>query len=888
MTIVEVPDSFLDAKDLMYSGPYNLLVPKPQVAHLVSIEHLDTTLSDSSFASATESRFAMVSLFSWIYLATPPNPVNFVDSLIHLGSGKQPFLRPPKAILANAPKRKPNGEMEAVGPLPPKLLKRLEEGFTFVRWRTATGESTVALNRGPLTPSVVKSPPTKVNNDWPGSSNFGTDYEILDRELGVMDISYSIAWHLGKTLAIADRNFASALMRFRSVVHEKAASLSNKEFTGFRAVSELASNTPQAARRLMAEARSTAPTKFSTPDAKAPLPLLKDEAMLEIFQKNVTGVTRTLTGGTDGKLYNEFNLPANPDWAIISSWISDRLNLGGIPAHHLFVDPSHLPMESLRFFHIDPNWMDCLIDGALSTANHLEKDDDYTRRKIKDCYNEYLKTPIHDCNPQIPNFGFVIRSAVIKAFPDLQIEISYKNPDKRMADMCRHTNIDATTMMCLLDRKPEEIDYIKLSQPPHQQRFSLGSSLNSEYFGFELRRLYTKNLPTDPKNSSWPTVKGKPKHYYNPNRPESNPPPDDPEIDHVLKTDWYNWDTRCINLQPFAAAMPPVLKAERTNDNPPKEVYDDDIITSVQMGLELNDPCYFLQFDKNSVAPPPAPVQRQLWTGTIKLKAPPPDTDPVVVPGPEPPTGPRPPALAPKPTPTPLDPIPRMPSEPTRVKKVPFNDIGTPSPNSRDFPTGNLRSRYIVAIYPDFNTKFPKPRDATYTIPTKYPYLIDLIVSVRRNNVADPTIDYNLQEIIVNLPVAKAGQENEPLLDGYDGPGGRMLSNLRYNVMLNMSDTTLQCRVVPRGNPTINISSKKTDELSFKLSECYIGDVLHPKAVQSIDRDGPVVRGVGAVQCGWIESYKQGNATIFTTEQPCMVYKKDRDISKELGEEVDF
>lgn len=162
----------------------------------------------------------MISLFSWTYLATPPNPVNFVDSLIHLGTGKQ-MLRPPNTTLKNEPKVKPNGEMEANRPLPLKLLKRLQEGYTFVRWRTSTGEEAVALNRGPLCPAAVKRPPSKVDMDWPGLSNFGTDYEVLDTGIGVVDISYSTAWHLGKTLAIADRNFAGALMRFRSLVHEK-------------------------------------------------------------------------------------------------------------------------------------------------------------------------------------------------------------------------------------------------------------------------------------------------------------------------------------------------------------------------------------------------------------------------------------------------------------------------------------------------------------------------------------------------------------------------------------------------------------------------------------------------------------------------------------------
>jgi hypothetical protein len=864
-----------------------LKLPKPQIAHLLSIEHLDTTLSTASFAAtdAQDTRFAMVSLFSWTYVATPPNPVNFVDSIIHLGNGKQ-MLRPPDSTLANKPQQKPNGETEAKGPFPEKLLRRLREGYTFVRWRTSTGEPTVALNRGPLCPAAVQSPPTKVKDDWPASSNYGTDYEILDKELGVMDISYAIAWQLGKTLAIADRNFASALMRFRSLVHEKAASSSNNEVAGFRAAADLASSAPQGARNLMAGAPAATPVKFATSDPKAPLPLLKDPGMIPIFKKNVSTVTRFLTGGTDGKLYNEFNLPANPDWAIISAWISDRLSLGGIPAHHLFVDPSHLPMESLRFFHIDPNWLDCLVDGALSTANHLDKGDDYTRLKIKECYNEYLQTPIHEANPQIPFFGFVIRSAVIKAFPDLQIEISYRNPDERLVDICRHTNIDPTTKLCLLDRMPEEIDFIKLSQPPHQQRFSLGDELTKDYFGFEFRRLYTKNFPTDPKNLSWPTVAGKRKHYFNPALPVAERPPANPDVDYVFSTDWYNWETRCINLKPFAAAMPSVLNAERDSAN--KEVYKDDIITSVQVGLQLNDPCYFLQLDRAFTGDSPEQRQRKLWIGKVKPKPPPTVPTADNNPGPADPAGPRPPVTAPPPTPGPLDPILPFPSAPTQVKKVQVNEIGTPQPGSRDFPSGNLNARYEVSIYPDFKTGFPEPDDATFNIPTKYPYLIDLIISVHRNTAADPTDDFNLQEVIVNIPIAKQGQENEPLLEGYDGPGARMLSNLRYNVLLNMSDTTLQCRVVPRGNTFINISSHKTDDLSFKLSECYIGDVRTKKSVRNVDPDGPPIEGVGECQCGWIESYRQGGATIYTTEQDVMVYKFDRDIDDKQGEVMDF
>ena len=103
--------------------------------------------------------------------------------------------------------------------------------------------------------------------------------------------------------------------------------------------------------------------------------------------------------------------------------ISEKLYLTDIPAHVLFPDPSFIPEESLRFFHIDDIWMDCLIDGALSVANHLERDDDAIREEIKQAYNAYLSDASLPNLPQIPGYGFILRSAIIKVMPDIRITV---------------------------------------------------------------------------------------------------------------------------------------------------------------------------------------------------------------------------------------------------------------------------------------------------------------------------------------------------------------------------------------------------------------------------------------------------------------------------------
>lgn len=74
------------------TGPVTLSTPKTQMAHLISIEHFDSTLDRIGSIDPKDKdtsgidRIGLVSLFSWTYSALPPNPVNFLDSMIAIGN----------------------------------------------------------------------------------------------------------------------------------------------------------------------------------------------------------------------------------------------------------------------------------------------------------------------------------------------------------------------------------------------------------------------------------------------------------------------------------------------------------------------------------------------------------------------------------------------------------------------------------------------------------------------------------------------------------------------------------------------------------------------------------------------------------------------------------
>ena len=55
-------------------------------------------------------------------------------------------------------------------------------------------------------------------------------------------------------------------------------------------------------------------------------------------------------------------------WKSIINWLGRLRTLEGIPFPYIVPHEEMLPNDSIRFFHIDRNWIDAMIDGALSTG----------------------------------------------------------------------------------------------------------------------------------------------------------------------------------------------------------------------------------------------------------------------------------------------------------------------------------------------------------------------------------------------------------------------------------------------------------------------------------------------------------------------------------------
>jgi hypothetical protein len=106
--------------------------------------------------------------------------------------------------------------------------------------------------------------------------------------------------------------------------------------------------------------------------------------------------------------------PTDPDEQEIVGWLTRLHRLEGVPFHYLVPDGAMLPAESIRFFQVDPNWLDALLDGAFSVGGPPSGTDADRPRTA---------TP---SGPQELG-GFLLRSAAVSGWPGMEAH-AYGDP----------------------------------------------------------------------------------------------------------------------------------------------------------------------------------------------------------------------------------------------------------------------------------------------------------------------------------------------------------------------------------------------------------------------------------------------------------------------------
>ncbi|KAF3219508.1 hypothetical protein TWF679_010976 [Orbilia oligospora] len=810
------------------TGPLTIEKPEAMVVHLVSLEGIEE-MKSPEFPVQANKLVAMTSLYSWQYTCLPLNSFSIVDAFEKL-AGSTAMMKPLDT-----------DKIPTTDGLEKRMVERLNDGYSLVRYRVQTGEETVAFTRGPLIPT--KATTTNLIKE----SMSGQDLQILDRGFGIMDLSYSSAWQLGRTLALADQSFATALSRVRKQIYDRGlnecqsqllarAGLPHKTKSGvlqsisdaFEALLSLSNDND---RHTFVTGRSRW-TRDINPDFNLNLAYSSND--MEASIESALYSAACYVSGSDDTLepYDELNDPNSSDWMILLRWVLDRIYLAEVPGHFLITDPAHLPIESIRCFNIDQNWINALIDGSLSLANHTDLKEDKVRNVMKRCINKYFETT----KTEVPVYGFLIRSQILVKFPDIIVETYLNGKPTTETILIRHTILDTGIMLGLCSAVPDgkSWDSLRLTQPPHQQFFTAAKEISDDSIKLLYKKIYTVLDPTDPKRGE--SLEAETWH-----RDSSKDSPDLQQRGRMFlwsskvsdpndKSD----DLRFLNVETLAKDLNTQLKKHMNDEK--NTWYGEGHPTSATIAIQLNDPCWRLE-----ILLDPASLSQNDAIDDSKSTPPPVFSLSCRVP-----------------TPKPISALPKRRTNVisaegqslTRTRRLPTTDCPPPHHQVLQF----------IEKLPPLFLPFPLPKGYIFTEPAHKPYYDYKIYPVTTLTSKKPPtsyIPYNqdikkrdlifsvvyksgahsflLQRLTFHIRFEPDEYDNPILMTSYNGIGAVMLSNLRLNVRVQYTTAEankleLVISLIPRSTRQW-VEVSKLKELSFMLKGVEVANTKKTRTV---------------------------------------------------------
>jgi hypothetical protein len=436
---------------------------KRNIVHLVSLEGFQQYINESTIAALPNDakRVRMISFQSWTFTCLPEAGESFSELMLGLLNDEQGNVKSTRFMLPTDTLK--SGESEETQ----YASQAIERGYVPMRYQTRMGEQTFGWYRGPLSPVPVKNfisvanqgptdPGQQTGADPVGWVPFDTASSALiyDKDYGVFDLSYAVAWETGRLLALSNPYFGQELLDWQRKGH-RLLDLIMERRTQIAALKNFDPNNPDAPteKSLLDQIEAYAVTggfmsylvtQFSkqiepktsgqpTDSPAAPLPPYPDtpsppanpQTIADLLQEtDVQAAVRDLGG---------------QELDSITDWLAQLYLLIGVPFENLVPHAALLPAESVRFFYLDSNWHDSLVEGALSIGVESSRDRLY-QDLMKDLIWNTVFTAVQtvrdrllgDFAKVVPEgssvpldqeslTGMLLRSAVVSGWPGLEV-----------------------------------------------------------------------------------------------------------------------------------------------------------------------------------------------------------------------------------------------------------------------------------------------------------------------------------------------------------------------------------------------------------------------------------------------------------------------------------
>lgn len=302
-------------------------------------------------------------------------------------------------------------------------------GYTPMAYRRDAGDPLPSWYRGPFAPAPVAPLPVDCFDHADAAL-------ILSPEDGALTVSYAAAWQLGRLMALASPSFLAATRAF---------------ITDNAGPREVAFRLDTFMRLHLAAIRR----EWAAPAPAAPAPAVPTPA-----------------GEAEAAPPDSFHAVLK-----MVAWLRGLLRLEGVPFPYLVGGEALLPAASLRFFHIDSNWLLALANGALSLSGTATgaaaRDGLPLRRLIARLVERCEAGPMAELDPpgntlDRPRTGFLLRSTLVSDWPGLETVV-----DTAAEQGARPLRLERLAPDVLLGIAEGQLVRLTLKEPPEGLAFRL-------------------------------------------------------------------------------------------------------------------------------------------------------------------------------------------------------------------------------------------------------------------------------------------------------------------------------------------------------------------------------------------------------------------------------
>ncbi|MEU3352429.1 hypothetical protein [Streptomyces sp. NPDC037389] len=423
-------------------------------AVLVSLEGYAsyTFLGGSTTPPSGTTAIRLAALWSWSF-TTGPSTGDPLNSDFHALAGRLSAATATERLL-RLPHSAGKDEIAT------HVARRLEGGHVPVTYRLPTGEHAPAWFRGPFTARPARRVPT--GREALQSADAALIY--LER-YGAWDVSYACAYTLGQVLAAADPGLLRALEGYR------ADGLTAAQRSYRAPAATTGGGTDARARfqalvtRDLAKRIDEGLKKRDTGQAAPPAddrPVSGSQATwhgIGALERAVHALTvqpaaNSGDGPADSPLSRALRTVAGDHTDAVAEALGPPVQwLSRVPFDHLVPHAGMLPEHSARFFQVDHQWMRALFAG-LRSVGAVSYLDLHLDQLLASALAERME-------PELPVFGGLVRSPLIRYWPDLIVEAS-----KNGSSITMYTSRPLPDVLLLLCNK-QQPDTVILREPPH-------------------------------------------------------------------------------------------------------------------------------------------------------------------------------------------------------------------------------------------------------------------------------------------------------------------------------------------------------------------------------------------------------------------------------------